>query len=192
MYGDAIARPIAIIFSKTLDTSKVPDDWRRANVTPIYTKGSRRKPENFRPISLTSQICKLFESIVKEAIVEHLDKFSLLFDSQHGFRKGKSCLSNSLTFLEKVTEEVDHGGAVDAIFLDFAKALTKVPHRRLMAKLRIESRHRWQGGELDWQLVDRERTEGVVAWYGFWLEDGDKWGATWLGVGTGVVSDLHK
>ena len=54
--GDTIVKPIAIIFSKTLDTSTVPDDWRRANVTPIYKKGSRRKPENFRPVILTSQI----------------------------------------------------------------------------------------------------------------------------------------
>ena len=75
--GEAIVKPVTIIFNKTLDMSKVPDDWRRANVTPIYKKGSRTKPENYRPVSLTSQICKLFESIVKEAIVEHLEKFRL-------------------------------------------------------------------------------------------------------------------
>jgi hypothetical protein len=165
--GEAIVKPVTIIFNKTLDMSKVPDDWRRANVTPIYKKGSRTKPENYRPVSLTSQICKLFESIVKEAIVEHLEKFRLLFDSQHGFRKGKSCLSNLLTFLEKVTEEVDQGGAVDAIFLDFAKAFDKVPHRRLMAKLRSHG-------------IDGK----VVNWIGSWLSGREQ--MVWLrGVGSG-------
>ena len=69
-------------------------------MTPLFKRGSRDKPENYRPISLTSIVGKLLESIVKDVIVGHLDKFNLLHDSQHGFRKGKSCFTNLLAFLK--------------------------------------------------------------------------------------------
>jgi len=104
--------------------------------SPQYTKkGSRNLAENYRPVSLTSQTCKMFESILRDALVEHLEKNALITDSQHGFRKGRFCLTNLLTFLDKVTGYVDSGSSVDAIFLDFAKAFDKVPHQRLAAKL---------------------------------------------------------
>jgi len=124
-----------IIFKKSLSETCIPDDWKSANITPIYKKGSRNLAENYRPVSLTSQTCKMFESILRNALVEHLEKNALITDSQHGFRKGRYCLTNLLTFLEKVTGYVDSGSSVDAIFLDFAKAFDKVPHQRLTAKL---------------------------------------------------------
>ena len=68
-------------------------------------------------------------------------------DSQHGFRKGRSCLTNLLEFLDRVTGCVDAGDSVDVIFLDFAKAFDKVPHRRLVSKLKS---HGIQGKILDW------------------------------------------
>ena len=86
----------------------------------------------FQPVSLTSQICKLLESIIRTAVVAHLDKFNLIKDSQHGFRRGRSCLTNLLEFLDKVTRSVDSGDNIDIIYLDFAKAFDKVPHHRLI------------------------------------------------------------
>ena len=85
--------------------------------------------------SLTSIICKIMESIIKDKIVEHLQKFNLLNDSQHGFMKGKSCLTNLLEYLEIVTKVLDEGDPLDIIYLDFAKAFDKVPHKRLIKKL---------------------------------------------------------
>ena len=84
---------------------------------------------------MTSQCSKLLESIVRDEIVRHLDRFRLINDSQHGFRKGSSCLSNILTFLDQATRWLDKGEAVDVLYLDFAKAFDKVPHRRLIDKL---------------------------------------------------------
>ena len=75
------------------------------------------------------------ESIIRDAITEHLDKYNLISNSQHGFRSGRSCTTNLLTFLDEVTSAVDRGNGVDAIFLDFAKAFDKVPHRRLLIKV---------------------------------------------------------
>ena len=91
--------------------------------------------ENYRPISLTSQISKLFESIIRDTVVCHLEENRLILDSQHVFRKGRSCLSNLLTFLDKVSGYIDTNESVDVVFLDFAKAFDKVPHQRLIQKL---------------------------------------------------------
>jgi len=90
-------------------------------VTPLSFTGKR-----YRPVSLTSQISKVIESLLRDAIVEHLERNTLIRDSQHGFRKGRSCLTNLLAFLDKVTESIDNGLCVDVIFLDFAKAFDKV------------------------------------------------------------------
>jgi hypothetical protein len=73
--------------------------------------------------------------MVKEKLWDHLLRNKILKDSQHGFVKGRSCLSNILDFLEEVHEKLDEGKAIDIIYLDFAKAFDKVPHSRLAAKL---------------------------------------------------------
>ena len=89
-------------------------------------KGSRISVENYRPVSLTSQICKHFKTIMRDALVYYPENNHLILDSQHGFRKGRSCLTNLLEFLDRVTGCVDAGDSVDVIFLDFAKAFDKV------------------------------------------------------------------
>ena len=73
-------------------------------------------------MSLTSLICKTFESIIRDAVIRHLEDNSLLRDSQHRFRKRRSCLTNLLTFMDKVTGYLDSGVPVDTVFLDFAEA----------------------------------------------------------------------
>jgi hypothetical protein len=133
--ADAIAKPLSMIFKASLTGNVVPKDWRRANVVAVYKKGPRDCPGNYRPISLTSQVCKVMESILKDEIVKHLEKFKLINSSQHGFMKGKSCLTNLLEFLHSISSQVDNGEAVDVIYLDFQKAFDKVPHRRLVKKI---------------------------------------------------------
>jgi len=84
----------------------------------------------YRPISLTSQISKVIEAVLRDAITAHLEQNCLIRDSQHGFRKGRSCLTNLLSFLDKVTDYVNEGTNIDIIYLDFAKSFDKVPHHR--------------------------------------------------------------
>jgi hypothetical protein len=105
-------------------------------VASIFKKGSRKKPENYRPVSLTSVVVKMLERIVRNKLVQHLKENGLIGDSQYGFMSGRSCELNLLDFLNNVTKEIDDGHPVDLIYLDFAKAFDKVPHRRLMAKAR--------------------------------------------------------
>ena len=120
---------------KSLYQGQVPEEWRQANVTPIYKKGSKSSPGNYRPVSLTSVCCKLMESIIKDDIMEHLGRNKLIRKSQHGFMPGRSCTTNLLEFLEKITEAADRGVPTDVVYLDFAKAFDKVPTERLMKKV---------------------------------------------------------
>ena len=80
-------------------------------------------------------MCKVLESIVRDSIINHVRIHKLIKESQHGFLKGRSCLTNLLEFLEFVSSYVDQGHPVDVIYLDFQKAFDKVPHRRLMLKI---------------------------------------------------------
>ena len=88
-----------MLFELSLQLGIVPQDWREANVAPLHKKGSREKPENYRPVSLISIVDKILESIIKDSIVSHLDRYNLIARSQHGFTRGRSCLTNLLDFL---------------------------------------------------------------------------------------------
>ena len=114
----------------------MPIDCKSANITPIYKKGTRCAPSNYRPVSLTSQVCKLMESIMRDSIMAHLRRHKVMRESQHGFWQGRSCLTNQLTFLEDITKYADEGHPIDVIYLDFSKAFDRVSHNRLSAKLR--------------------------------------------------------
>jgi len=142
-----VAKPLAMVMRRSLNEGKVPQDWKTANVSPIFKKGTKSSPSNYRPVSLTSVCCKLMESIVKDEVVRHLERHKLIKPSQHGFMRGKSCTSNLLSFLEKMTAAVDRGEPVDVVFLDFAKAFDKVPTERLIKKVRA---HGISGRVLNW------------------------------------------
>ena len=73
-----------------------PNDWRGSNITALFKKGSKSASQNYTPVSLTSVICKLMESIIKDEIIKHLNISKLINGSQHGFTKGRSCLTNLL------------------------------------------------------------------------------------------------
>ena len=133
---DQISIPLARVFNLSLKEGVVPFEWKEANIIPLFKKGSRNKSENYRPVSLTSVICKLLERLIKDHMVDFLVKHKLLNSSQHGFLKARSCLTNILCFLEEITKWIDMGSPVDIIYLDFQKAFDKVPHQRLLLKLK--------------------------------------------------------
>ena len=90
---------------------------------------------NYRPVSLTCIVCKIMESIIRDDIVNHLNRNMLIRTSQHGFMFSKSCQTNLIEYLDTLTKLVEAGHSVDIIYLDFAKAFDKVPHQRLLLKL---------------------------------------------------------
>ena len=130
-----------------LQSNTVPDNWKLAHVIPIFKKGSKGDPSNYRPVSLTCVIGKLFERLIKKTICDHLERNCLLTPAQHGFREGRSCTTNLLEFLEKVTKAVDSGSPYDVVYYDFSKAFDKVPRERLLVKL---AAYGISGKLLDW------------------------------------------
>ena len=132
---DLLSEPITLILHKTYENGELPHDWKFANISPIFKKGSRSLAENYRPISLTSVVCKLMEVFVKRVIMQHLTDRKLLSPKQYGFISGRSTTTQLLTYLDKCIESIVNGGVVDTIYLDFSKAFDCVPHRRLIGKL---------------------------------------------------------
>ena len=131
-----ISEPLCSIFNISLQDSSVPEDCKIANVTPIFEKGSKLSTGNERPVSLISQVGKIMESCLKDIIIEYRNKYRLIKDSQHCFTSKRGCLTNLLVFLEAVTDNIDKGYPVDALYLDFQKAFDKVLHCRLIARLK--------------------------------------------------------
>ncbi|GAB0203795.1 mitochondrial enolase superfamily member 1 [Grus japonensis] len=142
-----IARPLSIIFERSWRTGEVPEDWRKANVTLVFKKGKEEDPGNYRPVSLTSIPGKVMEQLILGVINKHVEEEKVIGSGQHGFTKGKSCLTNLIAFYDGMTGWVDEGRAVDVVYLDFSKAFDTVSHNILIGKLRkcglIEWTVRW-------------------------------------------------
>ncbi|GAB0206301.1 mitochondrial enolase superfamily member 1 [Grus japonensis] len=124
--AEELAKPLSIIYQQSWLTGEVPDDWRLANVMPIYKKGQKEDPGNYRPVSLTSVPGKIMERFILSALTRHVQDNQGIRPSQHGFMKGRSCLTNLISFYDQVTRLVDEGKAVDVIYLDFSKAFDTV------------------------------------------------------------------
>jgi hypothetical protein len=133
--ASVLAYPLCEILNKSLRAGEVPSQWKNANITPLFKKGNKMDPSNYRGISLTSIICKLLEGFVKDKIINHLSVNNLLNQNQHGFTKGKSCVTNLLETVDLLTSELSKNNATDVVFIDFAKAFDVVPHKRLIKKL---------------------------------------------------------
>ena len=105
-------------------------------ITPVFKKGDKAKAENYRPISLTSHIIKIFERIIRKDLIKYLESNNLITDAQHGFRSGRSCFTQLLDHMENILKSLQENNEVDVIYLDYAKAFDKVDHEILLAKLR--------------------------------------------------------
>ena len=119
-----IELPLVLIFQEFLRSGQVPVQWKEANMTAIFKKkGQRCEPENYRPVSLTSQIGRILERIIRDHLVKFLEDNALLRDSQHGFRSKRSCLTILLEFLDLVSNYVDQGIPVGWYLLGFSKGV---------------------------------------------------------------------
>jgi len=133
---DILAKQLCLLYNSSLAKNQIPDDWKKANISPIFKKGAKSNVENYRPVSLTCFHGKVLEKIIKKNIEAFLCANSSINNTQHGFMKGRSCLTNLLICKNSIVNIIDEGSSVDIIYLDFQKAFDKVPHSRLMDKVR--------------------------------------------------------
>ena len=142
-----IAPALAQLFQHSLDTGEIPMDWKNAWVVPIFKKGEKHQASNYRPVSLTSITCKVLEHIVHSNVMGHFDANRILHDSQHGFRRQRSCETQLVITTHEIARSLAEGKQVDVVLLDFSKAFDKVPHSRLIDKLAY---YGVQGTTLQW------------------------------------------
>ena len=133
--ADVLTRPLTLLFKKSLSAEKLPSHWLQGIITPIFKKGRKNLAENYRPVSLTSLLCKLLEKIIVKQIIKHIKLNQLASQRQHGFTKGRSVTTNLLEVMNIWTEALMHNIPIDVLYLDYQKAFDCVPHQRLMKQV---------------------------------------------------------
>ena len=130
-----ISPSLRLLFSASLHQGSIPQVWKQAIVTPLFKKGDRSNPSNYRPISLTCICCKVLEHIVHTNIMSHFSMHNVLSESQFGFRKNHSAELQLIKTSHDFAVCLNNQGQTDAVLLDFSKAFDKVPHHLLLTKL---------------------------------------------------------
>ena len=165
-----IAAPLTLLYNMSLTTGVVPARWKQGVVTPIHKGEDRHQAKNYRPITITSILCRTMERILKKKVMEHVIDNNILVDEQHGFVGKRSCLTNLLMNLEELTSIYDEGYPVDEIFLDLQKAFDTVPHQRLLYKLKKIG---IQGQLLEWInsfITGRKQRVAIQDSYSKWCQ----------------------
>ena len=134
--ASTIAPILIVIYRRSYETGRIPEDWRMANVVPAYQKGKNSLPSNYRPISLSCIACKMMEHIVTSSIMKHANNHGILYSLQHGFRDRRSCETQLIEFQADILQNMKNGMQTDVLIMDFSKAFDKVGHMHLMEKLK--------------------------------------------------------
>ena len=133
---EQLAYPIWLMWEKSFRIGVIPPDLKKQYISPIFKKGNKTEPANYRPVSITSHLIKTFERVMRNKLVDYLEVNNFLPDNQHGFRKRRSCLTQLLEHVDTILKNLNNGQEVDVIYLDYSKAFDKVDHKVLLAKMR--------------------------------------------------------
>ena len=131
----SIINPLTLLFNYSIQSSKVSSQWKKAFVIPIYKKGDRSNPSNYRPISLTSSFCRIFEYILFDKILFHLSFNNLITPYQFGFLPGRSSSSQLLSCLHDWYKSLSDNKLTNVIYMDISKAFDSVSHLKLLKVL---------------------------------------------------------
>ena len=135
--GPALAPVITQLWRASLDNGNIAEKFKSQSVIPLFKKGKRSVAANYRPVSLTSHLIKLFERVVRAKLVDFIADRDIINANQHGFRSGRSCLTQLLHHIEDIMNDLDADHNADVLYLDFSKAFDKVDHRILLKKLHL-------------------------------------------------------
>jgi hypothetical protein len=159
--------PILIVIFKIYESGAIPAIWKTANICPVFKKGEIFEAINYKPISPTCISCKLIEHIITSHIMKHADTHTILYPLQHGFRKGLSCETQLIEFVDDITRNIDAGTGrqTECLIIDLSKALDKVSHSLLQHKLDHYGIRGKTGEWIKTFLSDRSQSvviEGVI------------------------------
>ena len=101
-----ISYPVSLIWKESFESEVISEDMKIQNITPIFKKGDKSDPGNYRPISLTSHLIKIFERVIRKKLVYYLESNSTLSNKQHGFRKGRSCLTHLIKHIDDIIQRL--------------------------------------------------------------------------------------
>ena len=132
-----IAPILQIIFTRSLRSSILPKDWLSATIIPVFKKGNKNLPSNYRPISLTVVCCKVMEHIIFHSIMNHLNTHNIINPNQLGFRPGFSCVTQPMLLTDDILKAMDSHYQVDLVLLDFSKAFDTVAHSNIASSIRL-------------------------------------------------------
>jgi hypothetical protein len=135
MGGKAMIPFLAWLLDILINNGIIPRDWNKAIVVPIHKGGDRSVVKNYRPVSLTSVVCKRMEHIIAGNIRQVWEDRDWLYEGQHGFRPGYLCESKIITVCQDIWDSLDKANRLDAIIIDFLKAFDLVPRDRLLKKI---------------------------------------------------------
>ena len=142
-----LCTPIRLLWEKSFNTGQIPTFYKSQIIIPIHKKGPKTKPENFRPVSLTSHIIKIFERVLRSIIVKYLEENALLNPNQHGFRQNHSCVTQLLSYINIIFDNLTNDSETDSIYIDFSKAFDKIDHNILINRLKY---YKITGKYLEW------------------------------------------
>jgi len=130
-----LALPLSLIFSRSLQQGVLPREWKMAIIKPLFKKGDKARACNYRPISLTSCVCKVFESMLKTELTSFLEHHNLFSACQFGFRSERSTVSQLTLFYDELIMSHNKNESTDIVYIDFMRAFDTVCHSKLMLKL---------------------------------------------------------
>ena len=119
---------LKIIFSHSLSSSLIPTSFKEASIIPVFRSSNKSSPSYYRPISLTSVLSKVIETIIRKQILTFLSHRGYVHNTQHSFRIGRSCLSALLDVYDNIMHMINNKSTVDMTYLDFSNAFDKVDH----------------------------------------------------------------
>ena len=155
-----LSYPLYKLWRKSLNEGKIPGKLKLQSIIPIFKKGSKALAENYRPVSLTSHIIKVFGRIMRKEIVKFIEENHLLSEAQFGFRIGRNTVTQLLEHFDNILRILEEDENADVVYLDFAKAFDKVDHKILLHKLKSMG---IQGKLLTWiEEFITNRTQQVI------------------------------
>ena len=133
--GTSISKFLYILFNASLQSGVIPHQWKTALIVPVFKKGSRYSVNNYRPISLTSSICRILERILCDIILSYLLEHNLISQQQHGFLPGRSTVTQLIEAINKWATSYISNEVTDVVYTDLSKAFDRVSYSKLISVL---------------------------------------------------------